>query len=78
MDLITRRSDLEREQLLEEIRVAALARKQALDSGSRADVEVAESVLNWFLDELADRLRRGTVPGSDTLRGGREDEPLPR
>ncbi|WP_143121721.1 hypothetical protein [Saccharopolyspora antimicrobica] len=68
-------SELPHEQLCEEIRIAGLARKQALDSGSRADVEMAESVLDWFLDELADRLRRGSVPDTGAVR---EDEPVPQ
>ncbi|MER7080534.1 hypothetical protein [Saccharopolyspora kobensis] len=68
-------SELPHEQLCEEIRIAGLARKQALDSGSRADVEMAESVLDWFLDELADRLRRGRVPDTGAVR---EDEPVPQ
>ncbi|MBB5157636.1 hypothetical protein [Saccharopolyspora phatthalungensis] len=59
MDLITRCSDLPYEQLCEEIHIAGRARKEALGRGATADVEVAESVLNWFLDELADRLRQG-------------------
>lgn len=74
MDLM-RCSELPHAQLCEEIRIAGLARKQALDSGSRVDVEVAESVLDWFLDELADRLRRGSVPDANAVR---EDEPVPR
>lgn len=74
MDLM-KCSELPHEQLCEEIRIAGLARKQALDTGSRADVEMAESVLDWFLDELADRLRRGRVPGAGAVR---EDEPVPQ
>ncbi|MEV6231477.1 hypothetical protein AB0L88_26840 [Saccharopolyspora shandongensis] len=59
MDLLTRCSDLPYEQLCEEIRIAGRARKEALGRGAIADVEAAESVLDWFLDELADRLRQG-------------------
>ncbi|KAA5838128.1 hypothetical protein ABT337_05400 [Saccharopolyspora hirsuta] len=78
MDLITKCSELPHEQLCEEIRIAGLARKQALDSGSEADVEMAESVLDWYLDELAERLRRGRVPDVRTVRDSREDEPVPQ
>ncbi|MGW1682301.1 hypothetical protein [Saccharopolyspora sp. NPDC002376] len=75
MDLITRCSELPHEKLCEEIRIAGLAYKQALDVGSKADVEMAESVLNWFLDELADRLRGSTAP---IAHDSREDEPVPQ
>ncbi|MER7013573.1 hypothetical protein ABT324_19325 [Saccharopolyspora sp. NPDC000359] len=78
MDLITKCSELPHEQLCEEIRIAGLARKQALASGSKADLEMAESVLDWFLDELAERLRRGRVPTVQAVPGSREDEPVPR
>ncbi|GAA0503652.1 hypothetical protein GCM10011581_26160 [Saccharopolyspora subtropica] len=59
MDLATRCCDLPYEQLREEIEIAVRARAEARSRGSAADAEVAESVLNWFLEELADRLRNG-------------------
>ncbi|MGW3467743.1 hypothetical protein ACWDKQ_04560 [Saccharopolyspora sp. NPDC000995] len=73
MDLFTRCSDLPYEQLCEEIRIAGRARKEALGRGAAADVEAAESVLNWFLEELADRLRQG-VHRDEQPRG----EPVPQ
>ncbi|MGP4017636.1 hypothetical protein [Saccharopolyspora sp. 5N708] len=73
MDLVTRCSDLPYEQLCEEIRIFGRARKEALGRGATADAEVAESVLDWFLDELADRLR-GDVSREPRPRG----EPVPQ
>lgn len=74
MDLITRCSDLPYEQLCEEIRIAGRAHKEALGRGATAEAEVAESVLNWFLEELADRLRQRLDRDADRSRG----EPVPQ